>query len=146
MLCSRRRLHTICALVTGVQTCARPITGEPRVEVVRRAEEETLLPLAGEGGAKRRMRARAQRAALAPAGKARSKARFARAPSSAFGTFSRKREKGCFLRSGDCWRGLDPRQLVRVAHDEHGCELDVLVVAERSRRRDLVAVAAPKAE
>src|SRR3546814_6171124 len=77
MLCSRRRLHTICALVTGVQTCARPITGEPRVEVVRRAEEETLLPLAGEGGAKRRMRARAQRAALAPAGKARSKARFA---------------------------------------------------------------------
>src|SRR3546814_14570831 len=99
MLCSRRRLHTICALVTGVQTCARPITGEPRVEVVRRAEEETLLPLAGEGGAKRRMRARAQRAALAPAGKARSKARSARAPSSAFGTFSRKREKGCFLRS-----------------------------------------------
>src|SRR3546814_11257369 len=75
MLCSRRRLHTICALVTGVQTCARPITGEPRVAVVRRAEEETLLPLAGEGGAKRRMRARAQRAALAPAGKARSKAR-----------------------------------------------------------------------
>src|SRR3546814_19672232 len=87
------------------------------------------------------MRERAQRAALSPAGKARSKARFARAPSTAFGTFSRTREKGCFLRSGDCWRGLDPRQLVWVAYDEHVRELAVLVVAERHRRKDPAAVA-----
>src|SRR3546814_9836911 len=28
--CSSRRLHTRCALVTGVQTCALPISGEAR--------------------------------------------------------------------------------------------------------------------
>src|SRR3546814_5159506 len=56
-----------------------------------------------------------------------------------FGTFSRKREKGCFLRSGDCRRRSDPRQLVRVAHDEHVGEPAVLVPGECHGRGDRVA-------
>src|SRR3546814_10570937 len=31
---SSRRRHTRCALVTGVQTCALPITSDPRVDMV----------------------------------------------------------------------------------------------------------------
>src|SRR3546814_10286484 len=56
-----------------------------------------------------------------------------------FRAFSRKREKGCFLRSGDCRRRSDPRQLVRVAHDEHVGEPAVLVPGECHGRGDRVA-------
>src|SRR3546814_5052024 len=34
---SSRRRHTRCALVTGVQTCALPISADGRAEAVRRA-------------------------------------------------------------------------------------------------------------
>src|SRR3546814_5474774 len=53
---SSRRRHTRCALVTGVQTCALPISGDPPVEAVA---AEIDQPSAGAGVALKR----AQRAA-----------------------------------------------------------------------------------
>src|SRR3546814_1195413 len=44
---SSRRRHTICALVTGVQTCALPISGEPDMLPV--VVDATNLFDAGEG-------------------------------------------------------------------------------------------------
>src|SRR3546814_11647671 len=40
---SRRRRHTSCALVTGVQTCALPISGRPR-PAARRTRSRTGTP------------------------------------------------------------------------------------------------------
>src|SRR3546814_3517101 len=48
--------------------------------------------------------------------------------------------------SRDSRRRLDPRQLVRVAHDEHVLEFAVLGVGERHRRNDRVAIAQQEAE
>src|SRR3546814_4508836 len=69
MFASGRR-HAICALVTGVQTCALPISFTARCSIVQRAFKATTLAMcwrSGSGGAsarstrKRKVRAMADR-------------------------------------------------------------------------------------
>src|SRR3546814_6807062 len=45
--CSSRRRHTRCALVTGVQTCARPICDE--IHRFNRAQQDGFLPFVERG-------------------------------------------------------------------------------------------------
>src|SRR3546814_2456796 len=42
ILCSSRRRHTRCALVTGVQTCALPISSEGQLEPALRSRPASL--------------------------------------------------------------------------------------------------------
>src|SRR3546814_14455182 len=52
--CSSRRRHTICALVTGVQTCALPIFAEPETRLDSLSDIRSLVgKIALHPGAKR---------------------------------------------------------------------------------------------
>src|SRR3546814_7070883 len=54
---SSRRRHTSCALVTGVQTCALPISYSEVVDAIRRANQETGGSVVEMGGADYMVRA-----------------------------------------------------------------------------------------
>src|SRR3546814_1683982 len=122
---SSRRRHTRCALVTGVQTCALPISG-PRARgggraggsSADRSDPVTLKAGSSPSPAKREKVARSagggrerSELLLRFSGRARSKACFAslapliRPP----GTFSREREKAC----RDETRGTPPAPRAR---------------------------------
>src|SRR3546814_5588265 len=53
---SSRRRHTRCALVTGVQTCALPISWEPELDELARRQEFALQMGGPEGIARQRER------------------------------------------------------------------------------------------
>src|SRR3546814_17259411 len=57
---SSRRRHTRCALVTGVQTCALPISLQPFHEVFRRHSHRQAEKLAARGARPLRLRPRSE--------------------------------------------------------------------------------------